>query len=331
MAFVAPVPVLLLPSSARLPLSHIAASHAFSATTRRRPRALPFLRCTATAAHQVSESHAPQSQHHPTPSPPTLQQVPASPLQNRITRFSRLRNRTFALLALALGAYAFTRLAHQQQWMAAVASHAASLGATRAAVLLAFVNFFTVLFCFPANMGLMVAAGALLPSLHAFLALFISKTIAAAAAFALGRTWLQARAVKFLESKPRLRRIMLESGQEGGWKFVLLMRLSPFPGFMLNYLLSVTGVSFVEYVFATMIGIAPSVFNLVLVGAAASDVGTGVVTGGASMLPLLLKGLCVGSMATAMFFVTRITRRAFKDVELESPELLQDPEGALTN
>lgn len=224
------------------------------------------------------------------------------------------------LLGLSAGVYALARLLQPLQVLPKISTYAASLGTTKAALLLACVNFCTVLFCFPANMGLMVAAGALLPSLQAFCALFISKTLAAAAAFALGRTLLQRRATRFLEGRPRLRRVLLESGQEGGWKFVLLMRLSPFPGFMLNYLLSMTGVSFVEYVIATMIGIAPSVINLVLIGAAANDVRAGVLTGNASLLPVILKVVCVASMAGAMVFFTRLSRRAFKDIDMDDQE-----------
>lgn len=229
------------------------------------------------------------------------------------------------LFGLGVGAYAFAKLLQPLQLLPKISSYASSLGTTRAALLLACVNFCTVLLCFPANMGLMVAAGAFLPSLQAFCALFVSKTLAAAAAFALGRTLLQRRAAKFLETRPRLRRVLLESGKEGGWKFVLLMRLSPFPGFMLNYLLSMTGVSFMEYVIATMIGIAPSVVNLVLIGAAANDVRAGVVTGSTSILPVVLKIVCVASMAGAMVFFTRLSRRAFKDIEMDDSEAQLQP------
>lgn len=168
-------------------------------------------------------------------------------------------------------------------------------------------------------MGLMIFAGALLGPLNAFLALFLSKLFAASAAFALARTLLYKRAHAWLDEHPRLQKV-LESGAEGGWRFVLLMRLSPFPGFMLNYLLSVTNVSYLQYILATAAGIAPSVLNLVLIGATAKDVGVGVgggaVAGG--WLSLALKALCIASMITIMVVVTRKARQAFAEVDAET-------------
>lgn len=92
------------------------------------------------------------------------------------------------------------------------------------------------------------------------------------------------------------------------------MRLSPFPGFLLNYLLSLTGVTFVDYVAATMLGIAPSISNLVLLGATARGV---VADGGVAATPLALaiRVLCVLSMLLVTVLIARSARRAFSDME----------------
>lgn len=95
---------------------------------------------------------------------------------------------------------------------------------------------------------------------------------------------------------------------------MLLMRLSPFPGFLLNYLLSLTGVSFGEYVCATMLGIAPSVSNLVLLGATAK----GVVGGGRSSggwLGVVIRAVCALSMVLVTVLIGRRARKVFQEVE----------------
>lgn len=196
------------------------------------------------------------------------------------------------------------------------------MGTTQASFALSVLNFFTVLLCFPANMGLMIGAGALLGPVPAFTSLFISKLVAACAAFSLARLFFFQRAQTWLSRHPRMSRILLDSGRTGGWKFVLLMRLSPFPGFMLNYLLSVTGVSFLEYTIGTLLGIAPSVLNLVLIGSTAKDVSLGVATGSATggWLSLAMKTVCALSMIAVTVFVTKKTRDAFDDVDLNAED-----------
>lgn len=163
----------------------------------------------------------------------------------------------------------------------------------------------------------MIGAGAMLGPLPAFLALFSSKLVAATVAFVLARGILYGRAIRWLERYPKLKKLLTDTGKEGGWKFVLLMRLGPFPGFLLNYLLSLTGVSFAEYIFGTIVGIAPSIGNLVLVGATAKDVGVGVSGGTVSggWLGVALKTICMLSMVVVSVVITRRTRKAFAELD----------------
>lgn len=163
-------------------------------------------------------------------------------------------------------------------------------------------------------MGLMIAAGALIGAAPAFVALFFSKLAAACVAFLLARGVLSSRAHKWLAHHPRLARVLQETGTEGGWKFVLLMRLSPFPGFLLNYLLSLTGVSFGEYVGATVLGIAPSVSNLVLLGATAKGV-VGGGTGSGGWLGVAIRTVCALSMVVVTVVIGRRAKKVFQEVE----------------
>lgn len=102
------------------------------------------------------------------------------------------------------------------------------------------------------------------------------------------------------------------------------MRLSPFPGFVLNYLLSLTGVAFWQYLLGSIIGVAPSVANLVLIGNAARNVGQGVASGGgggmATWMPLMFKIVAAVSMIGVTFYVSKAVSKAFDEdnVDLQS-------------
>lgn len=121
------------------------------------------------------------------------------------------------------------------------------------------------------------------------------------------------RVTRLLLSYPRIARLWEAMGKEGGWKFVLLMRLSPFPGFILNYLLSLTAVRFTDYAWATGVGIMPSIVNLVLLGAAAK----GVVAGGATngVFGTAVRLVCAASMVLVMVYGGRIAQKAFGEME----------------
>lgn len=227
-----------------------------------------------------------------------------------------------ALLLAGIGAVvalAGPAVTHTSGILSALSQRAVQFGPRRATMLLAVINFFTVLFCFPANMGLMIAAGAVLPATYAFAALFFSKIAAAAAAFLLSRTLLLSRVTRALDKYPRFRSILARSGTDGGWRLVLLMRLSPFPGFVLNYLFGITGVSFAHYITGSVIGIVPSIANLVLIGNTARNVSAGVAADGGvvSWLSIMMKLLAVASMMTATFYVSKAASKAFSASDLD--------------
>lgn len=117
------------------------------------------------------------------------------------------------------------------------------------------------------------------------------------------------------------------------------MRLSPFPGFVLNYLLSLTDVSFVNYLVGSVVGMAPPILNLVLIGNAARQVGAGVsggsgissstsaanATGSYGMwsavsqwLPIALKLVTIFSMIAVTVHVSRAIASAFGEDDNDS-------------
>lgn len=186
-----------------------------------------------------------------------------------------------------------------------------------AMTIVAAINFVSVVLCFPANMGLMITAGAVLGPRNALIALYLSKLLAASFAFLLARGVLYQSAKAKLESFPKLKRVLMNASKQQGTTMVLLMRLSPFPGFMLNYLLSLTGVSLASYFVGTAVGILPSIVNLVLIGGAARDVSIGAASGGVDMLKLGIRLLCIASSLLTMFFVTRSVKKAFAEDDVD--------------
>ncbi|CAI0559754.1 unnamed protein product [Linum tenue] len=104
-----------------------------------------------------------------------------------------------------------------------------------------------------------------------FVADSIGATIGACAAFLLGRTLGRSMVVAKLKDYPQFRSVAIAI-ERSGFKIVLLLRLVPLLPFnMLNYLLSVTPVSFMEYMLASWLGMMPITFALVYVGTTLKD------------------------------------------------------------
>ncbi|GAQ87985.1 hypothetical protein KFL_003920040 [Klebsormidium nitens] len=90
--------------------------------------------------------------------------------------------------------------------------------------------------CFPATFLLELYAGATLPFLGALLLVLLAKFFAAAAAYAVARSPLQPVVHACLANYRRYEVLQLGAAR-GGWKFMLLARLSPIPNFIVNYAL----------------------------------------------------------------------------------------------
>lgn len=227
---------------------------------------------------------------------------------------SRGRILKWATVGLAI-AGAFILLPQVSTRIAQGYSAVSSLPVATGVGVVALINFVSVTLCFPANMGLMVSAGAALGARNAFAALYLSKLLAACFTFLLARSVLYRQAKSQLERLPKLSRVISTAAQQGSWKMVLTLRLSPFPGFLLNYLLSLTGVGFLDYILGTAVGIFPSILNLSLIGGAARDVGVGAAGGHFNWLAVALKIICSLSTLLCMFFVSRSIQKALADAE----------------
>jgi uncharacterized membrane protein YdjX (TVP38/TMEM64 family) len=114
-------------------------------------------------------------------------------------------------------------------------------------------------------------SGLLFGALWGFLLVILVATLSSLIPFGLsrllGREWVASK----LAGK-KLGRFYAQSGGQGGFLFVLMMRLIPvLPWEVQNYLAGITQVSVPVYLLATAIGIIPGSFALVLLGDSAAD------------------------------------------------------------
>ena len=113
---------------------------------------------------------------------------------------------------------------------------------------------------------LTASAGYLFGLRDGTMVVLFSASIAAAASFLIGRTFLRNYVEEALENYPEFKRIDRAIGEEG-FKLMLLLRLSPiFPFALSNYFYGATKIGFWPYFFGTMIGFTPGTIAYVYTG-----------------------------------------------------------------
>ena len=113
---------------------------------------------------------------------------------------------------------------------------------------------------------LTASSGFLFGVLPGTLICLLCASIAASISFIIGRTLLREYVESILASNPKFQsfdRII----QRGGFKLMLLVRLSPiFPFAVSNYLYGASGIGFVPYFLGTVVGFMPGTFAYVYAG-----------------------------------------------------------------
>jgi len=100
-----------------------------------------------------------------------------------------------------------------------------------------------------------------------FLVVMIGATLGAALAFLIARYLLREKIRQAMHKRPKFQAVD-EAVSEGGWKIVLLLRLSPLVPFNLqNYFFGITDIKFWQYIGATFAGIIPGAFLYLYLGA----------------------------------------------------------------
>ncbi|KEH36765.1 putative SNARE associated golgi family protein [Medicago truncatula] len=155
-----------------------------------------------------------------------------------------------------------------------------------------------------------------------FVADSIGATVGAGAAFLLGRTIGRPFVVSRLKDYPKFKSVAIAI-RRSGFKIVLLLRLVPLLPFnMLNYLLSVTPVSLVEYMLASWLGMMPITLALVYVGTTLKDLSD--VTHGwnefsKSRWAFIIIGLIVS--VVLMICVTKVAKSALDKALAENEDI----------
>jgi uncharacterized membrane protein YdjX (TVP38/TMEM64 family) len=160
---------------------------------------------------------------------------------------------------------------------------------------------------------LTLGAGAVFGLIEGFVLVSCSATLAATAAFFVGRYLARGWVVKRIEAYPRFKAID-EAVASEGWKIVGLTRLSPaFPFNLLNYAFGVTRVSPRDYILASWIGMMPGTLMYVYIGSLAGDLaalGAGQQVRSTAEWALSIVGLLATVAVTV--YVTRLARTALR-------------------
>jgi uncharacterized membrane protein YdjX (TVP38/TMEM64 family) len=154
---------------------------------------------------------------------------------------------------------------------------------------------------------LTLGAGAVFGLIRGTLIVSVASTLAATAAFLIGRYLARAAVARKIEGNEKFIAIDRAVAAEG-WKVVLLTRLSPvFPFTLLNYAFGLTQVKLGHYVLASWIGMLPGTVMYVYLGSLAN-----VSAAQSARTPAEWALYGVGLLATVVvtIFVTRIARKA---------------------
>ena len=154
---------------------------------------------------------------------------------------------------------------------------------------------------------LTLGAGAVFGLIRGTLIVSVASTLAATAAFLIGRYLARAAVARKIEGNDKFVAIDRAVAAEG-WKVVFLTRLSPvFPFTLLNYAFGLTQVKLGHYVLASWIGMLPGTVMYVYLGSLANVSATQ-----RARTPAEWALYGVGLLATVVvtIFVTRIAKQA---------------------
>ena len=226
-------------------------------------------------------------------------------------RRSGWRIKPILWLLVIVGILVLARALDAQAYLRAALERIQELGAW-GAVLFALLYTFSTVLLLP-GVILTLGAGAVFGVVKGAILVSFSATLAATAAFFVGRYLARGWVVKQIEANPHFKAID-EAVAGEGWKIVGLTRLSPaFPFNLLNYAFGVTRVSPRDYILASWIGMMPGTLMYVYLGSLAGDLAT-LGTGGRARTPAEWALSVIGLLATVAVtvYVTRLARAALK-------------------
>ena len=212
------------------------------------------------------------------------------------------------LAVLAVGLVIASRLLPIDEWMTTVKEQVATLGPWGPVAYGLFYVVAALLFV-PGSL-ITITAGALFGLGVGTAVVSLASTTSAALAMPLARTTLRGRVEALAAQRPSFRAID-GAIEDGGWKIVGLLRLSPVVPFnVLNYLLGLTNVRYVPAVLVSWIAMLPGTMLYVYFGAIGRDVAAGEARGPFEWA-LMIAGL-VATLAVTVV-LTRMARSRMKE------------------
>ncbi|GAX12724.1 hypothetical protein FisN_15Hh203 [Fistulifera solaris] len=146
----------------------------------------------------------------------------------------------------------------------------------------------------------------------------VAATLAASAAFFIGKTFLRQWIEQLLAENAKLAKIDKAIGREG-FRLLLLVRLSPlFPFALSNYVYGASSIEFVPYFFGTLLGFAPGTMGIVYAGM----VGKALTTGDGSQPWYVYAVGCLG-LGLLMKLITDVAGNivnSMEDDDIDIPE-----------
>jgi uncharacterized membrane protein YdjX (TVP38/TMEM64 family) len=221
------------------------------------------------------------------------------------------KGRLVVCLLLIVGVFALAKYLNAQAYLQNALQWIQGLGPWGWAIFV--LLYIATAVCLLPAVVLTLGAGAVFGVAQGWVIVSVAATLAATAAFLIGRYFARGWVAKRIEGNATFVAIDEAVAREG-WKIVGLTRLSPaFPFNVLNYAYGVTRVSLRHYVLASWIGMMPGTLMYVYLGSLAGDIAT-LGTGGRARTPAEWALSVVGLLATVAVtvYVTRLARAALK-------------------
>jgi len=166
-----------------------------------------------------------------------------------------------------------------------------------------------------------VASGALYGLWYGFLLAVVATLLGAVGAFLAGRFLVGQFLRRWIGGRFPLMRVNAEVAK-GGWRFVLLLRMSPiFPFALVSYGLGLSDIRLRDFVIGYL-GSLPSLFALTYTGAVADEVTVLLVGGNGRGSLVESAALGLGLLATfvAVGALTKMAYRVVRDLAIEEAE-----------
>ena len=167
--------------------------------------------------------------------------------------------------------------------------------------------------CLP-EIALAAVSGFLFPYYLAFFATWVGGVVGACLSFLVGRYVLRGCTSRMMKGKNEFLEELNSVIVRRGWKGVLLVRLPYIPFVIVNYGLATTSISFYDYLWPTVVGLAPGSALFTYIGMSVKNI-KDVLDGSESLgtLPIVLSAVGFLLFTTLFLYVGYLAKKSLKD------------------